>query len=443
MPKKFFCIIICIFLLISAYALPASAYKPSTFSITAEGCYLASADNSTVIYEKNADQRLYPASLTKIMTAVVVLDECDDLERMVTANKAELDILLGTDSSVLGLVDGEQFSALELLYILLVHSANDAANVLAKEFGGSIEGFVQKMNKKAAALGMTGTHYVNAHGLHDPEHYTTPKDMFLLTKYALENDTFAEIFGTRRHPLPATNKTDRKRLLATTVFIQDPNSMMPSTYYSAVKGGKTGYTDDAGRCLVTVAEKNGASYICVIMKCPVTNSAGQKVRLEFSETKQLYEWLFSSFEYREVYDTETPVGECPVELSLETDHVALVLKEKVNAVIPKDADQSTVQIDIELYSESVDAPIALGQELGTATVKYAGEVVATVPVVSTTAVERSSMMAFVKGVIVFFTNRYTKIVLLIILVLIVLFIVYCFWLNRHRKRRRKRRVRIK
>lgn len=443
MPKKFFCIIICVFLLFGACYLPVSAYKPSTFSITAEGCYLASADNGAVIYEKNADQRLYPASLTKIMTAVVVLDECDDLNRMVTAKKEELDILLGTDSSVLGLVDGEQFSALELLYILLVHSANDAANVLAKEFGGSIEGFVQKMNKKAAALGMTGTHYMNAHGLHDPEHYTTPKDMFLLTNYALENSTFAEIFGTRRHPLPATNKTDRNRLLATTVFIQDPNSMMPSTYYSAVKGGKTGYTDDAGRCLVTVAEKNGASYICVLMKCPVKNSSGQKVRLEFSETKQLYEWLFSSFEYREVYDTETPVGECPVELSMETDHVTLVLKEKVNAVIPKDADQSTVQIDVELYSKSVYAPIAQGQELGTATVKYAGEVIATVPVISTTAVEKSGIMAFVKGIIIFFTNRYTKIVLLIILVLIILFIIYCFWLNRHRKRRRKRRVRIK
>lgn len=443
MPKKFICAILCIFLLFGLCTTPVLAYKPSTFSITAEGCYLASADNGAVIYEKNAEQRLYPASLTKIMTAVVVLDECDDLNRMVTAEKPELDILLGTDSSVLGLVEGEQFSALELLYILLVHSANDAANVLAKEFGGSIEGFVAKMNQKAAKLGMTGTHYVNAHGLHDTNHYTTPKDMFLLTKYALENETFAEIFGTRRHPLPATNKTDRNRLLATTVFIQDPNSMMPGTYYSAVKGGKTGYTDDAGRCLVTVAEKKGASYICVLMKCPVTNQAGQKVRYEFSETKQLYDWLFDSFEYRQVFDTQTPVGECPVDLSMETDHVTLVLSENVNAVVPKDADASTFQVEIDLHHSPAEAPIEQGQELGTATIKYAGELIATVPVVATTAVQRNAFMAFVKWVTDLFASRYTKMVLLILAVLILLFILYCFWLNRHRKRRRRRRIRMK
>ncbi len=443
MPKKFFCVILSVFFVLSLLLTPAAAFKPSTFSITAEGCYLASGDNGTPIYEKNADQRFYPASLTKIMTAVVVLDSCDDLNRMITARKQELDILLGTDSSVLGLVDGEQFSVLEYLYILMVHSANDAANVLAKEFGGSLDGFAQLMNQKAASLGMTGTHYVNAHGLHDENHYTTPKDMFLLTKYALQNPTFREIFGTRRHPLPATNKTQRTRLLATTVFIQDPNSMMPNSYYAPVSGGKTGYTDDAGRCLVTVAEKNGASYICVIMKCPVKNAAGQKVRYEFGETKQLYEWVFNDFEYRQIYDTNTPVGECPVTLSMDTDHVTLALKEPVNTVIPKNADDSTIQVEIDLHNSPAEAPIAVGQELGTATIRYAGEVIETVPVVATSAVERSGMMAFVKGVVEFFSHRTTHIVLLIFVGLILMFIGYCFWLNRHRKRRRRKRVKIK
>ena len=120
MVKKFFCVFISIFILFSLLSMPTLAYKPSTFSITGEGCILASADTGAIIYDKNADTRFYPASLTKIMTAVVVLDECKDPKNvMVTAEKNELDVLLGTDSSVLGLVEGEQFSALELLYILL------------------------------------------------------------------------------------------------------------------------------------------------------------------------------------------------------------------------------------------------------------------------------------------------------------------------------------
>ncbi len=444
MVKKFICVFISIFIFLSVLVTPTLAYKPSTFSITGEGCILASADTGAIIYDKNAETRFYPASLTKIMTAVVVLDECKNPESvMVTAQKNELDILLGTDSSVLGLVEGEQFSALELLYILLVHSANDAANVLAKHFGGSIEGFVQKMNQKAKQLGMTGSRYMNAHGLHDTGHYTTPKDMFLLTKHALKNETFKEIFGTIRHPLPATNKNPNKRLLATTVFIQDPNSMLPGSYYSAVKGGKTGYTDDAGRCLVSVAEKNGASYICVLMKCPVYNDAGQKVRYEFSETKALYEWVFNDFEYRQVYDSKTPVGECPVELGKDADFVTLVLQKPVNAVVPKNADQSTIDIEIDLNSSPATAPIKQGDVLGTATVKYAGEVLDTVSVVAMTSVEKSAMLAFVKGFTNFFGSKYMKVFLLCVGGIILVFILYIYLLNRRRKRRHRRRVRIK
>lgn len=444
MVKKFISIFILVFMLFGIFTLPTLAYKPSTFSITGEGCILASADTGAVIYDKNAETRFYPASLTKIMTATVVLDECKNPESvMVTAEKNELDILLGTDSSVLGLVEGEQFSALELLYILLVHSANDAANVLAKHFGGSIEGFVEKMNQKAKQLGMVGSHFMNPHGLHDEQHYTTPKDMYLLTKHALENETFKEIFGTVRHPLPATNKNPKKRLLATTVFIQDQNSMMPGSYYSAVKGGKTGYTDEAGRCLVSVAEKNGASYICVLMKCPVYNSAGQKVRYEFSETKALYEWVFNDFEYRQVYDSKTPVGECPVELGKDADFVTLVLQKPVNAVVPKGADESTIDIEVDLNISPATAPIKQGDVLGKATVKYAGEVLDTVSVVAMTSVEKSAMLAFVKGVTDFFGSKYMKAVLFVLGGIILIFVLYIYLLNRRKKRRRRRRVRIR
>jgi len=446
MVKKTISLIFSIFLICSVFTTTALAYKPSTFTLTAEGALIANVDTDAIIYEKNADQKLYPASLTKIMTAVVVLDECADPENtIVTCSQDALNLLLGTDSSMFNLVGGEQFSALELLYILLVHSANDAANSLAEHFGGTIPGFVDKMNAKAKELGMTGSHFMNPHGLHDEDHYTTPRDMYILTKHALENETFKKIFGTVRHTVPATNMTPHTRILATTVFIQDPNTSLANTYYRPVDGGKTGYTDPAGRCLVTYAEEDGITYICVVMNCPVKNAAGVKVRYEFAETKQLYEWVFNEFEYREVYDTATPVGECPVDLSMDTDTVALALKAPVNAVVPKAAEMSSFKVEVELLNERAEAPIALGQELGTATIKYAGETLATVPVVAINAVDRSGMLAFVKGVTDFFGGSIFAIIILVILLLIVSFIVYIIIINRNRRKRRRnrRRVRIK
>lgn len=446
MVKKSISLIISIFLVCLIFTSPAAAYKPSTFTLTAEGCIIANVDTDAVIYEKNADEKLYPASLTKIMTAVVVLDECEDLENTIlTCNQDTLNLLLGTDSSVFNLVGGEQLPALELLYILLVHSANDAANTLAEHFGGTIPGFVDKMNAKAKELGMTNTHYMNAHGLHDENHYTTPRDMYTLTKYALKNETFKKIFGTVRHTVPATNMNPKTRILATTVFIQDPNTSLPNTYYRPVDGGKTGYTDPAGRCLTTYAEEDGITYVCVVMKCPVKNEAGVKVRYEFAETKQLYEWVFNEFEYREVYDTATPVGECPVELSMDTDAVAVALKKSVNAVVPKAAETSSFKVDVELFKSPAEAPIALGQELGTATISYAGETLATVPVVAINSVEKSGMLAFVKTVTDFFSGSVFGIIVLIIVLIILALILYIIISNHNRKKRRRnrRKVRIK
>ena len=360
MPKKIIAGFCCaVVLLCSCFT--AAAYEPDTFTVRAEGCVLASLDTGELLYQKNENKRLYPASLTKIMTATVVLDTAGDLNEVVTAGESAIAILQGTDSSTMGLQAGEQLSVLNLLYTLLVHSANDAANILAEHFGnGSIAEFVEKMNQKAAELGMQNTHYVNAHGLHDENHYTTPYDMYLLTRYALKNETFKKIVETVRYTLPATNKHGQ-RILATTNFLQDANSVTPEYFYKYAGGVKTGYTDEAGRCLVSTATKNGETYLCVLMKSPVTNEKGVKVRYEFPDSKNLYEWAFKNFEYRQIYDTSTPVGECPVALSAENDHVAVLLAESVNATLPKNADNSTVEVELHFNEGGVQAPVAKGQ----------------------------------------------------------------------------------
>lgn len=438
MPKKIIAGFCCaVVLLCSCFT--AAAYEPDTFTVRAEGCILASLDTGELLYQKNENKRLYPASLTKIMTATVVLDTANDLNEVVTAGESAIAILQGTDSSTMGLQAGEQLSVLNLLYTLLVHSANDAANILAEHFGnGSIAEFVEKMNQKAAELGMQNTHYVNAHGLHDENHYTTPYDMYLLTRYALKNETFKKIVETVRYTLPATNKHGQ-RILATTNFLQDANSVTPEYFYKYAGGVKTGYTDEAGRCLVSTATKNGETYLCVLMKSPVTNEKGVKVRYEFPDSKNLYEWAFKNFEYRQIYDTSTPVGECPVALSAENDHVAVLLAESVNATLPKNSDNSTVEVELHFNEGGVQAPVAKGQKLGTATVKYAGQELATVDVVAMNEVQRSTMLYLIQVLTDFLHSPTLKLILTVLAVFIILLVAYCLWLNRHRKKRRRRR----
>ena len=444
MVKKVFSLILIISLILIPFKV--SAYEVTGFDITAKAGMLASLDTGEILYEKNIDQKVFPASITKIMTVILYLeDEKYSPEGKITMTEEVLKMILGTGSAVSNLVAGETFTQLDLAYMTLMSSFGDCAYLGAIFYEGSVEAFVDKMNYKAQELGLTGTKYANPIGLHDENNYTTVRDIRTLTQYALQNETFKKIFGTVRHTVPATNMTPHTRILATTVFIQDPNTSLANTYYRPVDGGKTGYTDPAGRCLVTYAEEDGITYICVVMNCPVKNAAGVKVRYEFAETKQLYEWVFNEFEYREVYDTATPVGECPVDLSMDTDTVALALKAPVNAVVPKAAEMSSFKVEVELLNERAEAPIALGQELGTATIKYAGETLATVPVVAINAVDRSGMLAFVKGVTDFFGGSIFAIIILVILLLIVSFIVYIIIINRNRRKRRRnrRRVRIK
>ncbi len=445
MVKKSICILFSVLFIILGLVTPVFATTPPPFTVTAEGYMLASLDSGFVLSEKNADTKFYPASLTKLMTGIVVLDMCDDIKSTkVTCTSTALDPLLGTDSSVFNIMSDEVMTVEDLVNVMLIRSANDAANVLAEYFGGSLTGFADLMNQKAKELGMNNSHFVNAHGLHDENHYTTPNDLLKLMQYATKNETFAEIIGKRRYTVPATNKNDT-RIAATTVYMQDPNSPMPSTYYKYTTGGKTGYTDDAGRCLVTTAKKNGASYVCIVMKCPFVDEYGEGLRNEFNESKSFFEWAFNNFEYRTVYEANTPVAEYEVSYAKENDHVTVVLQRAVNAVMEKEADTSTVEIDVELTNSTIYAPINKGDVLGTATVKYRNEVIDTVPVTALNSIEKDPLNvdAMKDGISRFFSRTAVKIILYILLFLIISFILYCVLLNLYYQRKRRRRRRRK
>ncbi len=433
MKKTFFCLILIVSIIFTSVS--ASAYTPTSFDITAESAIMVSLDTGEVVFSKDADVRRYPASLTKIMTALIMLEHIENLDsEIITVTDYDVNSLLGTDSSIGGLKIGEQLTARQMLYYLLMISANDGALAIAEHVGGSIENFVEMMNAKAKELGMNGTHYVNPHGLHDDNHYTTCYDMQLLTKEALKYDAFVEVVKTTRYKMPATNLS-KEKLFVTTNMLQDPAT---AYYYKYAQGVKTGYTDHAGRCLVSTAKCDGYSYLLVLMKCPVVVN-GKRVRYEFSESKKLYEWIFDNFEYKSIYDSTSILGEASVDLSFESDHVSVVPKVSLSSILPKKADLSTVKVQLKLSKEKFNAPIKKGDDLGVAEISYAGETIGTIEVVAGDSVNGSFVLLIFHYIVLGLKSTAFKFILGFLALVVFIFIMYTVIINRNRKKRRRTR----
>ncbi len=440
MKKTVMALLLTVALLVSNI-LPAAAFTPTNVNVSAEAALLADLGRDTVVFEKNADARMYPASLTKIMTAVVVMDECADPASVsIEAAYEALDPLYGTDSSIFGLEIGEVMTAYDLLALMMIQSANDAANVLAYHFGGNdLDAFIEKMNAKAAALGLTNTHYVNAHGLHDSDHYTTARDLYVLTKHALEKTMFRDIVTSLYYETPETN-VHWEQVVETTVYLQDPDET--DYYYEYAKGVKTGYTDPAGRCLVSTAEKDGTTYLCVLLKCPVEDANGFYVREEFGVSKGLYEWAFNTLEYRAVNDTTSTVGYQAVQFGKDTEQVAVNLNGTLESIVETSYTTDRAQVQVTFDAESVEAPVVKGQKLGTATVSLDGKELGTVDVVASQDIEKDTWKVVKHALRNFFSLTIVKVILWLIGILVLLFalfIAYCFWCRARNRRRRKRR----
>ena len=432
MLKKLFSIIFTVILVFSVLLTPftASAYEITGFDITAKAGMLVSMDTDEILYSNNIDQKMYPASLTKIMTVILMLEsEKYDPAGKVAMTKEVQRLISGTGSAVSNLQIGEEITQLDLVYTVLMSSFGDCAYLAAIYYGGSVEGFVVQMNEKAAELGLTGTHYSNPVGLHEDENYTTARDVYTLMGYALKNETFKTVCGASRYTIEATNMSG-KRTLSTTNFLLDNTT---NYYYQYAKGGKTGYTDEAGRCLVSFASYNGYNYMCVLMNCPPNADK----RYEFIESAELYRWAFNNFSFKEVANSTDPVCEMPVELSLDTDFVSLYFEKPFVTVLPNEADNSTIVVKTYLKSESVEAPVKKGDILGTADVIYAEQVIGTVNLVAGGSVKESKLLIALKYVKNFFGSVYMKVVYVLIALAVVIFILMIIRLNIARIRKRR------
>ncbi|MBQ7638018.1 MAG: D-alanyl-D-alanine carboxypeptidase [Clostridia bacterium] len=393
MKKKLFSLFFCsVLIFLGSIQADAVYYEPETDD--AQIIYMISLDNGAVICDVNSTMRCAPASITKIVTAILTIEKCSDFDQVITAPSYCIRLLDGTNSSTAGILVGEQLTVRQLLYCMMVNSANDAANVLADFIGGGdIDTFVEQMNAFVRLLGCENTHFENAHGLDSENHYTTARDLALIYSYCLKNSMFCEICGTFTSEIPPTN------MYTSTRYLRNMNSLLnpgiKDYYCEYAKTGKTGTTDNAGRCLISSASYDGYNYLSVVMNAKFydCDDDGVEENMAFMVSKQLYEWAYKNLRIREVANPSVYVGETTVRLAKDFDYVSLVPEASVSALVPLGVSADNVMY--EIYDDqtqfTVDAPVQKGQVLGKAAVKYAGETIAEVNLVAAFDVQRSSL----------------------------------------------------
>ncbi len=349
---------------------PASAAP----SVSAKSAVLIEAESGRVLYQNNAFLRLPMASTTKIMTAIVAI-ESGDTRRTVTVSPDAV----GIEGSSVYLYPGEQLTMEELLYALLLESANDAATAIAIAVAGSVEGFSQRMNEKAEALGLTATHFTNPHGLDDEAHYTTAYDLAVLSAYALKNEIFRTICATTRKTIPLKGNEGTRVLV-------NHNKML--TRYEGAIGVKTGFTKRSGRCLVSAAERDGLTLIAVTLGAPD----------DWQDHTAMLDFGFES--YQSVLLAEK--GGLVLPLSVVGGSTASVLvanTESARAILGRDHDAITYRIEAP---QMLYAPVASGATVGRVVWMCDGEEIGTSPLVTINTVaykkaERKGLLAWLSS----------------------------------------------
>lgn len=332
-------------------------YGANDFSVNAKASIIVEENSGKIIYEENSNIQNYPASVTKILTAILTLENCELTDTVTVSKTAISNIPLGY--VIAPLFVGEQMSVEDLLYALMLKSANDAAYVLAEHVGGSVEGFSDMMNKKAEELGCKNSHFVNPNGIHNSNHYTTAYDMYLIAKYAMKNEKFVKIVSTYQHTLSATNKYSKNdRIMKNTNNFVNPNSRY---YDENVKGIKTGTTLQAGNCLITNTSKNGFDVFTVVLGAKTAES-------KFSETKNMMNYFFDNYEYTQIHKKGDVIKSIEVEKATkETKTLNLVISDDIKTMNNIAIKAEEIEPEINL-NENIVAPILKGQELGN--IKY-------------------------------------------------------------------------
>lgn len=344
---------------------PAALGATAPFDVTAKSAIVIEAATGKVLYEKNANDRRYPASTTKIMTLITALEE-GNINDVITAS----DAAATTEGSTLWLTAGEQLPMLDMLYGIMLVSGNDATVAVAEHISGSVPAFAQLMTNKAQALGATHTHFANSSGLPDVNHYTTAADMAKITAYGYKLPLFAQIVATKEKTMPWQGKEHDRDLF-------NENRML--WLYDGANGAKTGYTEDAGRCLVSAANRNGVQLIAVVFD-------SEKM---WDDSIAMLDYGFAHVHGQTIIKQGDILKNVKVLEGKDSDAVPLYAQSEITIpVIDGNEDDFTTVIDAP---DKLNAPLEQGQVVGHAKVLYQDKEIGSTDLVVQSTVEKKSL----------------------------------------------------
>ncbi len=441
--KKIISVLLAVFMLTLPFTAFAEPTENTSSDITMEDQSLTPPDIShseaallmdmktgRLILGKNTQKKLYPASTTKMMTGIIALENGNLSDKVTATYDAIKDITLG--DSHMGILIGEEFTLEQLISGMLVYSANDAANVIAIHLAGSVEAFAEMMNKKAQELGMTNTHFVNACGIHNDDHYTTAEDLAKLAQYCMQNEKFREIVKMPIYSMPATNKYAQERNLQNTnLFLSSLRSSYH--YYEPCTGIKTGHTDKAGYCLVSSAEYKDISLLAVVLNAKNTDT--QAGAYSYVDSKNMFEFGFNNYSSKKLASPGDVVHDSKVYEAKGGTRVALTVPEDIYVLLSKSADvDKDISASVELVDENLTAPIEQGTVLGKVTYSANGVQLASSDLVAANSVKQDKLLHVIHFIVNIIKSPFFFVPVILIIILLI------FSANQKKKRAKKRRM---
>ena len=325
-------------------------------NLYSEAAIIMDTETEQILYQKNIDKKMYPASTTKILTAIIAIEKCN-LEDIVTAtNSAISQVPSGYSSAYIS--DGEEMTVKDLLTVFLVHSANEAGYILAEHCSGSVEAFSNLMNEKAQEIGCKNSHFLNPSGIHNDNHYTTAYDLCLIANYCMKNNTFRNIVSMPKCTIDPTKKK-KKRVYTNTNSLLNSNSQY---YVENCIGIKTGYTKEAGNCLVSCFNKNNIEIICVVLGA---GNIGNSDASRFIDSKNLFNYTYSNFDKKKIVNKNDVIQNIEISnATKETKNLNLIIENDITALVNLNDDIPNPTISL---NDNISAPIEANTQLGTVT----------------------------------------------------------------------------
>lgn len=365
---------------------------------------IVNLDNSQVIYSKGSNKKIYPASMSKIMSAIVLAENAN-LDETITINEEDLKGLKEADASIIGFDVDEEVKVRDLLYAILLPSGADACNAASRITFNSNKEFVKQMNKKAKDIGMKSTNFVNNTGLHDDNHYSTTYDIYLLMKYALENKEVSKVLKKDKYVL-TTNI--RSYILKPSALAVANKFNIDLSYYQA---GKTGFTGEAGRCLVALYEHNDERYIIV------SSNADEESYTSVIDHNVLSENIINNYKYVNIYDKNHEFQNIDVKYSF-TRNISVNAKDKVSLVLPVDYDKNKLKVEY-VGKTTLMAPLAKNTHIGSSVFSYDNKEIYRIEHYLDESIERSEIVYYYDITYKFLQdNKYVVVIVILALVLI-------------------------